>query len=95
MPLQRVNSGHHRDSVTYNAVGHLICSVMVVPVRQLFQTIWSLCVHCCPRRNVLSPLDISGQQSLDLRSCHSLTEGLFCLSNVEISAVLAALDSLN
>ena len=28
-------------------------------------------VFCCPQRNDLSPSDVSGQQSLDLRSLHS------------------------
>lgn len=41
--------------------------------------IWPKFVHCCPQRTDFSPLHVSGQQSLDLRSpvlCHSLIEGL-------------------
>ena len=57
------------------------------------------CLHC-PQRNDFSPSDVSGQQSLDLRSpsvlCH-----LFLVREVVLSlrrakcAVLAAMNSVN
>ena len=58
-------------------LGHLLCSKKVIPVWHtwiillLFQTIcllWPRCLHCCPQRNYLSPSDVSGPQSLDLKS---------------------------
>ena len=30
--------------------------------------LWAVCLHCCPKWNDFSPSDVSGQQSLDLRS---------------------------
>ena len=59
-------------------VGDLLCSKIAIPVWHRwilslpFQTICLLkmprCLHCCPQRNDFPPSDVSGQQSLDVRS---------------------------
>ena len=94
----------HCRWVISNVVGPLLCSKKVSPVWHtcilllLFQTIcflWPRCLHCCPQRNDLSPSDVSEQRSLDLRSWPSCVGRLFCLPNVQICAVLAALNSIN
>ena len=72
-----------------SVLGQLLCSNMVVPVWHrwtnllLFPTIcllWPRCLHCCPQRNDFSPSDLSGQQSLDLRSWPSCVYGEVVLS---------------
>ena len=58
-----------------NVLGQLLCSKMVIPVWHIwipspfFQTICLLWgSHCCHQGNDLSPSDVSGQQSIALRS---------------------------
>ena len=85
-----------------NVVGHLLCSKLVVSVWRrwiillLFITIcvlWPRCLHCCPQINDFSQSDVRPEElscavPFDYKS-------LSFLPNVQISAVLAALNSIS
>ena len=77
------NSVQHSRWVISNVLDHLLF------------LLWTRCSHCCPQRNDLPPSDISGQQSLDVRSRPSCVVSFIygevvCLSIAQICAVLAA-----